>query len=62
MNFLIFYLEKNIIKAFNANQNIEAMSIASYNKENEVESRFVNCKFIDNDKFIFFSNYNSPKI
>tara|TARA_A100001015_G_scaffold214636_1_gene240943 strand:- start:477 stop:1073 length:597 start_codon:yes stop_codon:yes gene_type:complete len=50
-------------KAFNANQkNIEAMSIASYNKEkNEVESRFVNCKFIDKDKFIFFSNYNSPK-
>ena len=23
--------------------------------------RFVNLKFIDNDKFIFFTNYNSPK-
>ena len=43
-------------------KNIEAISIASFNKEkNEVDSRFVNLKFIDNDNFIFFSNYNSPK-
>jgi pyridoxamine 5'-phosphate oxidase len=50
-------------EAFNANQkNIEAISIASFNKDdNEVDSRFVNIKFIDKDRFIFFSNYNSPK-
>ena len=50
-------------EALNAGQkNIEAISIASFNKEkNEVDSRFVNLKIIDNDNFIFFSNYNSPK-
>jgi pyridoxamine 5'-phosphate oxidase len=41
---------------------IEAISISSYNKEiGEVDSRFVNLKFITNDEFIFFSNYNSSK-
>jgi len=41
---------------------IEAISISSYNKEiNEVDSRYVNLKFILNNEFIFFSNYNSPK-
>ena len=41
---------------------IEAISISSYNKEiNEVDSRYVNLKFINNDEFIFFSNYDSPK-
>jgi pyridoxamine 5'-phosphate oxidase len=50
-------------EALQANQkNIEAMSISSYNKESsEVDSRFVNLKFIDGNQFIFFSNYNSPK-
>ena len=41
---------------------IEAISISSYSKEfKEVNSRFVNLKFVENDEFIFFSNYNSPK-
>jgi pyridoxamine 5'-phosphate oxidase len=41
---------------------IEAISISSYNiKAKEVDSRYVNLKFILNDEFIFFSNYNSPK-
>ena len=41
---------------------IEAISISSYNKEiDEVDSRYVNLKFIKNDEFIFFSNYGSPK-
>ena len=41
---------------------IEAISISSYNREiNEVDSRYVNLKFISNDEFIFFSNYDSPK-
>ena len=50
-------------EALNAGQKgIEAISISSFNKEtNEVDSRYVNLKFISNDEFIFFSNYNSPK-
>ena len=41
---------------------IEAISISSYcSKKKEVDSRFVNLKFLDKEKFIFFSNYESPK-
>ena len=41
---------------------IEGISISSFNKEiNEVDSRYVNLKFITDKEFIFFSNYNSPK-
>ena len=41
---------------------IEAISISSYDHEKkEVDSRFVNLKFVDNKHFIFFTNYNSPK-
>ena len=37
---------------------IEAISISSYmNETNEVDSRYVNLKFVENDEFIFFSNY-----
>ena len=43
-------------------KSIEAISISSFNKEiSEVNSRYVNLKFILNDEFIFFSNYDSPK-
>tara|TARA_A100001388_G_scaffold277584_1_gene269670 strand:- start:8968 stop:9564 length:597 start_codon:yes stop_codon:yes gene_type:complete len=43
-------------------QNIEAIAISSFNnKIKEVDSRFVNIKFIENEEFIFFSNYESPK-
>ena len=50
-------------EAFDAGQkSIEAISISSFNIElNEVDSRYVNLKFIDKDEFIFFTNYNSPK-
>ena len=50
-------------EAFDADQKgIEAISISSFNKEmGEVDSRYVNLKFITNDEFIFFSNYDSPK-
>ena len=50
-------------EALNAGQNdIEAISISSYNKKmSEVTSRFVNLKFITDDNFIFFTNYESPK-
>ena len=41
---------------------IEAISISSYDKKNNiVDSRFVNLKYVINDEWIFFSNYNSPK-
>ena len=46
----------------NGQKSIEAISISSYNKHiAEVDSRFVNLKFIINNEFIFFSNYDSPK-
>lgn len=50
-------------EALNAGQkSIEAIAVSSFNQVNqEVDSRYVNLKFIDNDEFIFFSNYNSPK-
>jgi pyridoxamine 5'-phosphate oxidase len=41
---------------------IEAIAISSYDKfSNEVESRFVNLKYIKGNEWIFFSNYLSPK-
>jgi pyridoxamine 5'-phosphate oxidase len=56
-------LKEKYDEAINAGQKgIEAISISSYNQEiNEVDSRYVNLKFISNNEFIFFSNYNSPK-
>ena len=56
-------LKEKYDDALNAGQRgIEAISISSYNKEiDEVDSRYVNLKFISNDEFIFFSNYDSPK-
>jgi pyridoxamine 5'-phosphate oxidase len=43
-------------------KNIEAISISSYDqKRNEVEARYVNLKYIVDNEWIFFSNYNSPK-
>ena len=58
----LFFKEK-YTDVFNAGQkNIEAISISSYNKEmSEVDSRYVNLKFINKDEFIFFTNYHSPK-
>lgn len=50
-------------KAIKAKQkNIEAISISSYSLEKkEVNSRYVNLKFVNHNEFIFFSNYRSPK-
>ncbi len=50
-------------KALNSNQdNIEAIAISSFDTlKNEVESRFVNIKYINDDEWIFFSNYSSKK-
>ena len=57
------FLQEKYDEALNAGQRgIEAISISSYNKDiSEVDSRYVNLKFISNDEFIFFSNYGSPK-
>lgn len=56
-------IKKYYDKAIDSNQNsIEAISISSYNThKQEVNSRLVNLKFIDNEEFIFFSNYKSTK-
>jgi len=56
--FYYFYDE-----ALKKNQtNPEAMVISSYSPLTyEVNSRFVNLKYIINEDWIFFSNYNSPK-
>ena len=41
---------------------VEAIALSSFNNiTNEVESRFVNLKYIIDDEFIFFSNYQSLK-
>lgn len=50
-------------EALNKNQkNIDAISISSYDETNrEISSRFVNLKYINNEEWIFFSNYNSSK-
>ena len=41
---------------------IEAMSISSFDAcKNEVNSRFVNIKYVKSNNLIFFTNYSSPK-
>ena len=50
-------------KAYKKSQkNIEAIAISSYDsKKNQVNSRYVNLKYINEDRWVFFTNYNSPK-
>ncbi len=50
-------------KAIAADQkSIEAVAISSFDQElNSVDSRFVNLKIIENNNYIFFSNYQSAK-
>ncbi len=46
----------------NNQKNIEAIAISSYNPlKKEVNSRYVNLKYIDINRWIFFTNYLSPK-
>lgn len=43
-------------------KHVEAACISSFDHiTNEVEARYVNIKYIKNDQWIFFSNYDSPK-
>ncbi|MFL2730336.1 MAG: pyridoxine 5'-phosphate oxidase C-terminal domain-containing protein [Gammaproteobacteria bacterium] len=55
--------KKLYVKAQNAGQKaIEAVAVSNFNDaERMVDSRFVNLKYIKNNEWIFFSNYNSPK-
>ncbi len=50
-------------KALDQNQKgVEVISISSFDKNNnEVEARYVNLKYIQENEWIFFSNYLSPK-
>ena len=58
----LLFKEKYEMAHSSGQLNIEAISISSFNKAiNEIDSRYVNLKFINGDRFIFFSNYNSPK-
>lgn len=55
---------KNLFDKANSHgqKDIQSISISSYSKlKKEVDSRFVNLKILDGRKFIFFTNYNSPK-
>lgn len=43
-------------------ESIEVISISSFEPNtNEIESRYVNLKYIMNNEWVFFSNYNSKK-
>ncbi len=55
--------ERKFNEALDSDQkNINAIAISSLSKEKmEVDSRFVNLKYIVNDEWFFFTNYNSPK-
>lgn len=59
---LVLFKDK-YTKALEAGQlNSDAFAVSSYNiKKKEVDSRYVNLKFLNGKKFIFFTNYNSPK-
>ena len=59
--YLLF--KKKYDDAENARQkNIEAVSISSFNVDiSEVDSRFVNLKFLINEEFIFFSKFSLKK-
>ena len=46
----------------NNQQCVEAFLIASFDsKKQESDARYVNLKYVNNEDFIFFTNYNSPK-
>ena len=46
----------------NNQQAVDAICISSHDPEiNQSDARFVNLKYIINDEWTFFSNYNSPK-
>lgn len=59
-----YYIFEDLYKkAIDKKQNhIEAIAISSFDKKmDSPDSRFVNLKYVINDEWIFFSNYESPK-
>lgn len=58
-----FIFEDLYKKAIKKKQkHVEAIAISSFDKTmNSPDSRFVNLKYIINNEWIFFSNYESPK-
>jgi len=54
---------KHYLKALKAGEeHVEAISVASLDKvQLTVDSRYVNLKYINDDEWIFFSNYQSKK-
>ena len=70
INFINFNKNEPYVRLFNLykdalnkdQQIIEAFLISSFcDEKKESDARYVNLKIIDNDEFIFFSNYDSPK-
>ena len=56
-----FYKFYNLASKNNQN-NIEAICISSFDSiKNEVDSRFVNLKYVNDNEWIFFTNYESIK-
>lgn len=53
---------KKYLKAVKSKEHLPyAVNISSVSGDGTVDSRFVNLKIVDNEDFIFFTNYNSPK-
>ena len=53
-----FFLKASDLKQ----NNPDAICVSTYDSEkNEINSRFVNLKYINTNKWFFFSNYNSNK-
>jgi pyridoxamine 5'-phosphate oxidase len=56
------YLKDCYQKAFKTEESIEALSLSTIDPERKKPySRFVNIKYINNERLIFFSNYESNK-
>jgi pyridoxamine 5'-phosphate oxidase len=56
-----FYKFYNLASKNNQN-NIEAICISSFDSiKNEVDSRFVNLKYVNDNEWVFFTNYESIK-
>ena len=56
----LYKLYKNAV--LENQSSIEVINLSSYDVErDEVNSRYVNLKFIKNENFVFFTNYESPK-
>lgn len=53
-----YYLEALKVKQ----ESLDVIAVSSFNKNlEEVDSRYVNLKYINDEEWIFFSNYNSKK-